>query len=187
MNEQLTLDLQPVQEVYRIALTQGQFALVDFEDYYRLIRFKWQAHWNPSTQCFRAQRGGNRDGKRCTVLMHREIMHAPDGTDVDHRDHDELNNRKANLRLATKHQNSQNKRKLKPGKSGYKGVRHSKRCTQRPWEARIGTAGKISLGYFATREAAFEAYKVAAREVYGEFACFDSPAVTRAAELLEQM
>ncbi|MHC4173087.1 MAG: hypothetical protein ACYST5_09130, partial [Planctomycetota bacterium] len=54
-----------------IPLTQGQFAIVDAEDYHRLAQHKWCAVKGRDT--FYAQRF--KDGK--IVGMHREIMRAP--------------------------------------------------------------------------------------------------------------
>jgi hypothetical protein len=44
-----------------------------------------------------------------TIPLHRAILQAPKGTDVDHRDGDPLNNRRANLRLATRAENLENR------------------------------------------------------------------------------
>ena len=40
----------------RISLTQGQFALVDDEDYKRVNQYKWYASYSPRTQSFYAAR-----------------------------------------------------------------------------------------------------------------------------------
>lgn len=49
-----------------------------------------------------------RDGKERSVRLHRFIMEAPRGIEVDHINHDTLDNRRENLRLVTKSQNQQN-------------------------------------------------------------------------------
>ena len=88
--------------VRRIALTQGKFAIVDRQDYYRLVRFRWFAAVSSNT--FYAVR--KHAGK--PVKMHREIMGAPAHLVVDHIDRDGLNNARSNLRLCSQAQNSRN-------------------------------------------------------------------------------
>ncbi|MBV9127076.1 MAG: HNH endonuclease [Verrucomicrobia bacterium] len=87
---------------------------------------------------------------------------------VDHRDGDATNNRWTNLRRATPSQNNANSRRPRHNTSGYKGV--SLRKSGR-WQAVICNKGRlISLGTFATPEAAHAAYAAAARKLFGEFA-----------------
>ncbi len=170
MNEQLTLDLQPVQEVYRIPLTQGQFALVDAADFAELSKWKWYAFWNPFTRSYYARRNFGRDskGNQMTVHMSRQIMNATKGEIIDHRDHDTLNNRRSNLRRATRAQNCQNARKRRDNKYGFKGIFK----TNKKWLAHIRENGKFKhLGVFSSPEAAHAAYAKAALELHGEFAC----------------
>lgn len=63
------------------------------------------------------------DNKWNPILMHRYIMNAPKGVEIDHIDKDGLNNTKENLRFCNRSQNECNKDKYKNNKSGYKGVR----------------------------------------------------------------
>lgn len=92
----------------------------------------------------------------------------PDGYWIDHKNGIKADNRLINLRLATPTQNQQNK-------AGY-GV-YSKGVTWRdrkvkPWQAKIRINGeRIHLGSFETEEEAAEAYRQAALEYHGEFAC----------------
>ena len=46
---------------------------------------------------------------RSNVFMHRFITEAPSGLEVDHRNHDELDNRRVNLRIVTRSGNGQNR------------------------------------------------------------------------------
>jgi hypothetical protein len=92
----------------------------------------------------------------------------PEG-DIDHRDLNPSNNRWKNLRDATKSQNLANSKKYKNNKSGFKGV--CKHSQNNSWVAEIRKNNKkISLGCFATKEEAAEAYVKAAQEIHGEFA-----------------
>ena len=153
-----------------IPLTQGQVAIVDDDDYPELMKFKWCAAWFPDSRSFRAIRGASLpSGRSQVILMHRDIMGAAPGQDVDHANHDPLDNRKANLRICTRSQNSANRRKRSHCSSPYKGV--SWRARGRKWQARIhGPEGGTHLGYFKDPIDAARAYDQAARERWGEFA-----------------
>ncbi len=89
--------------------------------------------------------------------------------DVDHINGNRLDNRKCNLRLATRSQNLQNSRKRTGCSSRFKGVNwlgQNKR-----WRARIKVFGKeIALGCFISELEAAEAYNKAAKEHFGDFA-----------------
>jgi len=157
-----------------IPLTKGQFAKVEPDDYERIMQWKWYAHWSKYTNTFRAQRNDKtEDGKRFTVLMHREVMRAEGSIKVDHKRHDTLDNRQGQLRLATSAQNNQNARMRKSNTSGLKGVFHqvgTKRRRER-WSATIMVNKKVVyLGKFRSPEEAHAAYKKAADELHGEFA-----------------
>lgn len=144
-----------------IPLTQGKFAIVDDEDYEWLMQWKWYAHKNGNNNYMAARRK-----KYKAILMHRTIMDAPSDKQVDHFDHNKLNNQRTNLRLCTNSQNCQN-RISQRGSSQYKGVRWNKNR----WMARIGINGKlIYLGLFINEVKAAKAYDKAAKESFGEFA-----------------
>lgn len=108
------------------------------------------------------------DGK--PVLLHRLILGLKKGDpSVDHRDLDGLNNRRANLRVATKAQNGMNRTKRADNTSGFKGVYLCRRTGQ--WRAQLSARKKVyRLGRFPTPEAAARAYDKAAREHHGAFA-----------------
>lgn len=109
----------------------------------------------------------------------------PKGFLVDHINGDKLDNRRSNLRLATRSENEANKQKRRGHKksdgttknhSKYKGValmKGRKKC----WRAIISTnannAGEtkqVHLGTYYTEKEAAEAYNKAALEMFGEFA-----------------
>lgn len=54
--------------------------------------------------------------------MHRQIMNAPVDMEIDHIDHETLDNRHCNLRIVTSSQNSMNSKKRKGCSSRFKGV-----------------------------------------------------------------
>lgn len=153
-----------------IKITQGQFAKVSWEDYDWLMQWKWFATWNKSIGSFYACRTEYSTGNR-RIWMHRALLGLEygDKRQGDHKNHDTLDNRRDNLRIASPLQNSYNKRLSKRSTSGYKGASLHK-ATGR-WRSYIVVNGKLkSLGYFTTPEEAHAAYCSAAQESYGEFA-----------------
>lgn len=98
-----------------------------------------------------------RKGPRNTsIYLHREVLglRKGDGLEVDHINGDRLDNRRANLRVATAAQNQQNVPSYE-GTSSYRGVHWDSRV--RAWRASATLAGrKYELGCFASELAAAE-------------------------------
>ena len=97
----------------KIPLTQGQVALVDDADYEWLSRWKWCAMWCSSTDSFYAVRHIRLpNGKWTTLRMHRAILglERGDSRQVDHENHDTLDERRENLRIVTHQENQWNQR-----------------------------------------------------------------------------
>jgi hypothetical protein len=96
-------------------------------------------------------------------------MNCPHGLEVDHINHDKLDNRRCNLRIVTRQQNNQNTRPKTSSTrtSAYKGVHLAKG----KWRASIHTNGTTrQLGTFTDEVAAAKAYDQAARYYFGEYA-----------------
>ena len=158
----------------RIKLTQGQFALVDNEDFAKVSGYKWYAVKHRNT--FYALTSIRKGNKITSLKMHRLILglRRCDGKITDHRDRNGLNNQKANLRLCTNQQNGQNKRPQKGGTSKYKGVYWHK--PREKWCGKVATNGKNQhLGYFVGEAEAAKAYDKKAKELFGEFAYLNFP------------
>lgn len=146
----------------RVTLTLGFEALVDVEDRSIVSGYRWKALVTKTghTYAFRLEKGQ-------AILMHREILAAPVGLQVDHEDGDGLNNRRKNIRLATPTQNQANRGMDRRNKLQLKGVYTAKGR----FRASIKPDGRtIHLGSYATPEEASAAYQGAAKVLWGEFA-----------------
>jgi hypothetical protein len=155
----------------KIPITGGLFALVDERDYVFLRLFNWFST-DRGDGVFRAARKAI--GLDENVYMHREIMQAPEGLEVDHENGDTLDNRRGNLRIATHAQNMRNMKRHKDNASGFKGV--SWHAAMRQWRSVIWVDNKQRhLGMFNDRVAAAKAYDSAALKFFGQFARLNFP------------
>ena len=145
--------------VTRIHLTNGSVVLVDTEDVPKISMYQWSIARGYAVATINNK----------TTSMHRLIMDAKDGFVVDHINHNELDNRKSNLRVCTQSNNAMNRKKASNNTSGYIGVVFKKDCGK--WEAFIRVDKKRKyLGLFETPELAHEARKEAEEKYFGEFA-----------------
>ena len=88
--------------------------------------------------------------------------------EVDHINHNGLDNRKENLRIVTHKQNKFNNPILSTNTSGVTGVSWSKQKNK--WRAYITIDNKQkSLGYYFNKEDAIKARKEAEEKYFGEF------------------
>ena len=157
----------------KIFLGEGQFTILDALDYYRYSSFKWTMGGQGTTVY--AVRSTKIGAKITTRRLHREIMNAPKGLLVDHANGDTLDNRRANLRLATHFQNTCNRRKTKSNTSSrFVGLYLEKNSNR--WVTHIWHHGKkIYLGRFKSEIDAARAYDKAALEYHKEFARLNFP------------
>ena len=146
-----------------IELTQGQVAIVDDEDYEMLMDRKWFAGKAATGAYYAHSTTYDANTKKCSTLrMHRIVAGAKTGEQVDHLNHNTLDNQKSNLRICSVRQNHQNRRNH--GRSPYPGVKpapHSDR-----WVVHMRVNGKLTnIGTFDTEIDAAIAYRVACKQI----------------------
>ena len=117
-------------------------------------------------------------GRDQVIRMHRLLTGATKGSEVDHRNGNGLDNRRANLRVCSHAENTFNKRIYRNNHTGFKGVAPARKRADgsQRYCARIqGHLCKQHIGTFATAEEAARAYDRAAIELHGEFAHTNFP------------
>jgi len=141
-------------------------ALIDASDRSLVESYTWHALCGHNGKIYAYSRR--------RVYMHRLIAGTPAGFETDHINGDGLDNRRANLRIASASQNSANMGKpARPGGSAhssrYKGVSWDR--SRDLWQAKITVNQHCrNLGRYSSQEAAALAYDEAARAAWGEFA-----------------
>jgi hypothetical protein len=157
------MDKQPTKlKTKNIYLGKGMYAIVDERDFDYLSQFKWVVIKSKKTYY-----------ARTSILMHRLVLHAPVNVGIDHKNHDGLDNRRSNIRLATNSQNAQNRGLRKDNKTGYKGVFFNKKY--RVFQTHIMIDGKYKYGgSFKTAKEAGLAYNYLATKHYGDFASLNN-------------
>jgi len=139
--------------------------MVDEKDFDKLNQFSWYC----SSTGYAVRNGRNSEGKRKTIWMHREIVDTPNGMDTDHINRNRLDNRRNNLRIATRSENQWNSNIRRDNKSGLKGVSFKKQSKR--WVAQISSFGKVfHIGYFNTPKEASKAYNQRSQGLFNNLA-----------------
>ena len=153
----------------KIPLGEGRFTIVEPRDYYWLNNFHWGLKGN-NDRTYAIRLISTANYKVQYLSMHRAIMGNPKGLLVDHENRNRLDNRRANLRIATHSQNQFNKGKTRrKTTSQFVGVTFVKSIGR--WRAQIMLDRKnIYLSSFDSEIDAAKAYDAAAKKYHGEFA-----------------
>jgi hypothetical protein len=151
-----------------LPITKGYQAIIDECDEGAVTVFRWNAQ--VTQKWVYARRSTEVGGYKTTITLHRFLMKPPAGMMVDHINQNTLDNRRANLRLATPQQNSVNKRLT--GEGPYRGVHR----VSGGYRARLNfRRRRIYSPVFASPEAAAEAYDRLNIELNGDFAVTNFP------------
>lgn len=150
----------------------GRVALIDEADHPLVMSYRWNVHESGLSAYAMAYRVGSGAAGRPSqnVTMHQLLTGWPM---TDHVNHDGLDNRRVNLRPATKVLNAANSRP-RGGTSKYRGVCWYARRSK--WMVRIKINGRPRfLGYFADEEEAARRFDAVARAEWGVYACLNFP------------
>ncbi len=157
----------------KIYLGQDEWTIVELRDYYSFSKYNWIfIRCNKKPYAVSEFKIGRKKTKR--TYLHRAIMKPRGRKLVDHKNGDGLDNRRANLRLATRSQNACNKAKRSNASSKYFGVYFDKESCL--WGTSIKQNGKtIYLGRFDSEIDAARAHDEAARKYHKDFARLNFP------------
>jgi hypothetical protein len=106
MQRYLKACVKYLRSMKEISLTRGKIAIVDDEDFFRLTLFKWHAKRDCNT--YYAARWDYSISPPQYIRMHRLILNASVGTEIDHINGNGLDNRRENIRFVTRRENQQN-------------------------------------------------------------------------------
>lgn len=177
--------------VHRLTLSDGQTALIDAELYEKpLIYFHRGGRESELRICdkaWRLTRGSKwqypattiqHSKKKSVLFLHRLVMGAKSGEQIDHINGDRLDARRENLRFCETWQNIANMTiRNDRGSSKFKGVHYDAQDGR--WRASISFHGrKINIGDYASERDAAIAYNTAAKLLFGGFARLNDIEVT---------
>lgn len=148
----------------------GMLAIIDAADVPLVTRHRWTVHKDKRSRTFYAQRVERKNGKQRHIFMHRMILGLTDRkVYTDHENHNGLDNRRTNIRIATAQQNAFNKRAATHGLSQYKGVSWSKSHSK--WQVTFTYNRKLRwVGSFDKEIDAATAYDNAVSAYHQQFA-----------------
>ena len=121
--------------------------IIDKEDLAKIQEISGTWYASKNKNCSYATSSTGKVYKRRQLQLHRWIMDTPEGLQVDHINHDTLDNTRSNLRNVTASENMQNLHTKPLSNSGFRGVAWHKGCGK--WRALIWLNGtNAHLGLF---------------------------------------
>jgi len=143
--------------IYNVKRNEVARTLISLKDVEKTAKHKWCVSSGYATSCI--------DGKMCGMnrfIMKEELIKIKEKRDVDHINGNKLDNRRSNLRLATRSQNLMNKKHAL-------GIYFNKQCNK--WTAQIKANNKcINLGAYQNKEEALKVRRQAELKYFKEFA-----------------
>jgi len=148
-------------------------AIVDDEMLAAVSAYRWAAQRaDQNSENFYAY--AYADGRK--IYLHRFILKPPRGALADHKNGNGLDNRLANLRVATRGQNNVNRRVN--NLTGFRGVEPNEARNRFRAVLFVGSNKRINLGNFDSAVEAAVAFDKAALARWGEFAWLNFPRAT---------
>lgn len=136
-----------------IELTKGKICLIDKADYDLVKEYRWTTLVDADGPWFYAIAHSREKGRR-NIRMQRLIVSPPPDKQVDHINHNTLDNRRCNLRVVDQYQNQRNRRGAQSNNSvGILGVNKARKY----WRARMKINGKQIVRHCRTLEDAIAA------------------------------
>lgn len=144
----------------------GEVFLFDADNYPLIKDTTWY-------RCNKCNEGSSYIGDRSGVCIHRYIVEAPNGFEIDHINLNPLDNRKSNLRVCTHQQNQCNQPLQTNNTSGVTGVSFYARRSK--YRARIKYLQKeVHLGYYISFIEAVQARNEGMRCLFGEYGLYNN-------------
>ncbi|TFD15492.1 Fis family transcriptional regulator [Cryobacterium sp. TMT1-21] len=138
----------------------GKYAIVDDDDFDELNQYMWHV---AAGYAYRKPSSGG-------IAMHQTLLHCPQGSHIDHKNGQPLDNRRSNLRVVTPSHNGANRNRLNiNNRTGYMGVY---KTPNRPtWSAKVQVMGRnFDAGRYRDPEEAAWMYDQWKLALQGEFA-----------------
>lgn len=135
--------------------------IFDLDDFDRVSKYHWYEEGNGYIR-------SSSKKKEDKVFLHRLIMGFPTNIGIDHINHNILDNRKSNLRVATTSQNAMNRTKSSNNTSGVTGVVWVQNRNNWKSEIKINDEA-IYLGSYDKFEDAVKVRKEAEEKYFGEY------------------
>jgi len=144
----------------------GESFVFDIEDYEKIKHMTWY-------RCNQSKGDVTYIGNHRGICIHRYIVDAPKGMEIDHINLNPMDNRKKNLRICTHQQNQCNQPLQKNNTSGITGVSYYK--PRGKYRARIKVGQRnIHLGYYKLLDEAIQARNIGTACMFGEYGRYDA-------------